>query len=86
MADEPTVGEVSRRLEEVVTRLEHVIANIDTTYERKDVNKEAREALKARVAVLEDSFKWLARTVGALAIGLLGGLVMEVITIVSKAK
>jgi hypothetical protein len=82
---EPTLGEVIRRLDDLRKQVEDLPSKIDSTYVRKDVYEKARELAEekhvsalARIIRLESRQEWLVRTVGALIIGAVIGVVLGI--------
>lgn len=88
-AADRTLGELARRLDEIVSRFETLATRLDTTYVRQELFSsyqklaeaeharlnDANEALKAKVAELEDGRKWISRLVlGFIIIAVLGAV------------
>lgn len=80
--DGPTLAEVARRVDDVVSRFDRVITAFETQYVRFDVfvgfkeqQGHVREVLEERLARLESRQEWLVRTIGAVVIAAVLGLV-----------
>jgi hypothetical protein len=78
----PTIHEVARRVDDIVTRFDRVLMQFETQYVRFDVfvgYKEQQIAGNAaqddRIRKLEDRQEWLVRTVGAIVLAAVLGLV-----------
>lgn len=86
---EYSVGELGRRLADITGRLEGLATRMETTYVRfdlfeasKQLSETERAQLDSRISKLEARSEWLIRTVGAMIIAALLGLVVTV----SRAK
>jgi hypothetical protein len=80
--DAPTIAEVARRVDDVVTRFDRVITAFETQYVRFDVfvgykeqASQANTAQDDRIRKLEDRQEWLVRTVGAIVLAAILGVV-----------
>lgn len=88
-AADRTIGELARRLDEVVTRFEALANRLDTTYVRQELFisyqklaeiehtrlSDANDVLKGRVAELEDGRKWISRLIiGFIVLAVLGAV------------
>lgn len=81
----PTLAEVSRRLDEVASRLEALAVRMESTYVRfdlfeasKELTETERKGFDLRLEKLESRSEWLIRTVGAIIIAAVLGLVISV--------
>lgn len=79
----PSLGEVSRRLDDVTSRLEALAVRMESTYVRfdlfeasKELQETERKQLEVRVGGLESRSEWLIRTVGAIIIAAVLGVVV----------
>lgn len=87
MVDEPALGEVARRLDEVFKRYEQIANELPKTFVSKDLFEASKELTKAQVdaaqiqhavlqkqvEALEDDKKWLYRLIiGAIILAVLG--------------
>lgn len=90
-AADRTLGELARRLDDVVSRFEALANKLDVTYVRTELFisyqklaeaehtrlKDANDTLKIRVAELEDGRKWISRLVlGFIVLAVLGTVVI----------
>ena len=76
-------GEVTRRLDEVTTRLEALGTRMESTYVRfdlfeasKQLSETERVQMSSRIEKLEARSEWLVRTVGAIVVAAVLGLVI----------
>ena len=76
-------GEVTRRLDDVTSRLEALATRMESTYVRFDLfeaSKQLQETerlqMSQRIEKLESRSEWLIRTVGAIIISAVLGLVI----------
>lgn len=87
MVDEPGLGEVARRLDEVFKRYEQIANDLPKTFVSKDLFEASKELTKAQidaasaqhlvlqkqVEALEDDKKWLYRLIiGAIILAVIG--------------
>jgi hypothetical protein len=77
------LGDVSRRMDEVVQRMESLALRIETTYVRfdlfeasKQLNETERLQLSTRLDKMESRSEWLIRTVGGVVVSGILGLVV----------
>jgi len=75
MAEEPTLSEIMRRLEELTLEVKSIPLRIDETYVRRDVYssdhvrfEQAMEHIMVRIEKMESRAEWTVRTVGGLVI------------------
>lgn len=76
-------GEVTRRLDDVTSRLEALAVRMESTYVRfdlfeasKQLSETERLQMSQRIDKLESRSEWLIRTVGAIIIAALLGVVI----------
>lgn len=89
-AADRTLGELARRLDDVVSRFEALANKLDVTYVRTELFvsyqklaeaehtrlKDANDTLKVRVAELEDGRKWISRLVlGFIILAVIGSVI-----------
>jgi hypothetical protein len=81
MADEPTLGEILRRLEELSFEVKSIPLRIDENYLRRDVYQadlsrveQAMDHIIHRIEQMESRSEWVVRTVGALVITAIVGI------------
>lgn len=72
MSVEPTLGEVMRRIDDLVQRLETLTTKVEETYVRHDVFNTAVE----RLAKVEDRSEWVIRLMLGLIISAIVGTVI----------
>jgi tetrahydromethanopterin S-methyltransferase subunit G len=82
---QPTLGEVMRRLDELTVEVKQMNLNISQTYLRKDVYEsdseritQAMEHITDRLEKMESRSEWVVRTVGALFIATVVGASMYI--------
>lgn len=85
MEQQPTLGEVMRRLDDLTMEVKQMNLNISQTYVRQDVYssdtdniKQAMEHITDRLEKMESRSEWVIRTVGALFIATVVGASMYV--------
>lgn len=76
MENEPTLGEIMRRLDEMSLELKAIPLRFDETYVRREVARadheriiQALNFLTTRLEKIESRSEWTIRTVGALIFG-----------------
>ena len=79
---EPTLGEIMRRLDDLSLAVREIPIRIDETYLRRDVHEaqmgkvtQSLDHLLDRIKKLESRSEWVVRTVGALVIAAVIGLI-----------
>lgn len=82
-AEEPTLGEILRRLEELSIEVKSIPLRIDETYLRRDVyssdltrTEQAMDHILHRIEQMESRSEWVVRTVGALVIAAIVGVAL----------
>jgi len=77
---QPTLGEVMRRLDDLTMEVKQMNLNISQTYVRQDVYssdtdniQQAMEHITDRLEKMESRSEWVVRTVGALIIATVVG-------------
>jgi len=82
---QPTLGEVMRRLDDLTMEVKQMNLNISQTYVRQDVYssdtdniQQAMEHITDRLEKMESRSEWVIRTVGALFIATVVGASMYV--------
>lgn len=87
----PSPYELSRRMDDVATRLETIVVRFETQYLRTDVFEAYKQGLRNEMDALEDRVKktedrqdWMVKTVGAVVISGVVGMVFEVGKVVHK--
>jgi hypothetical protein len=85
MEQQPTLGEVMRRLDDLTMEVKQMNLNISQTYVRQDVYssdtdniQQAMEHITDRLEKMESRSEWVIRTVGALFIATVVGASMYV--------
>lgn len=85
MEQQPTLGEVMRRLDDLTMEVKQMNLNISQTYVRQDVYSsdtdnitQAMEHITDRLEKMESRSEWVIRTVGALFIATVVGASMYV--------
>lgn len=73
---EPTLGEIMRRLDELSLEVRSIPLRFEETFVRREVYRSDREHMQDRVEKLESRSEWIVRTVGALVIGLVFGVAL----------
>jgi hypothetical protein len=88
---DPTPYELSRRMDDVATRLEGIVVRFETQYLRTDVFEAYKAGLRSELSSLDDRLKkvegrqdWVVRTVGAVIVSGVLGLMFEVGHLVQK--
>lgn len=73
--EEPTLGEVMRRLDDTVNKLDALAVKIEESYVRQDVyqadfqaSRNLLQTLIDRIKKMEDRFEWLVRAVAGILI------------------
>lgn len=87
----PSPYELGRRMDDVATRLETIVVRFETQYLRTDVFEAYKQGLNAEMLALdrrikktEDRQDWMVKTVGAVVVSGVVGLVFEVGKLVQK--
>lgn len=85
MEQQPTLGEVMRRLDDLTMEVKQMNLNISQTYVRQDVYssdtdniQQAMEHITDRLEKMESRSEWVIRTVGALFIATVVGASMYI--------
>jgi tetrahydromethanopterin S-methyltransferase subunit G len=85
MEQQPTLGEVMRRLDDLTMEVKQMNLNISQTYVRQDVYssdtdniQQTMEHITDRLEKMESRSEWVIRTVGALFIATVVGASMYV--------
>jgi hypothetical protein len=88
---DPTPYELSRRMDDVATRLEGIVVRFETQYLRTDVFEAYKAGLRSELSSLDDRLKkvegrqdWVVRTVGAVIVSGVLGVMFEVGHLVQK--
>lgn len=72
----PSLGELSRRVAEVLAKFEGLLRDLDLKYVNKEVYKAEKQHSDQRLGGLEDNLKWVVRTVLGLVItALIAGVI-----------
>lgn len=87
----PSPYELSRRMDDVATRLETIVVRFETQYLRSDVFEAYKQGLRAELTTLDERLKkvesrqdWVVRTVGAVLVSGVLGVMFEVGKLVQK--
>jgi hypothetical protein len=73
---EPTLGEIMRRLEELSLEVRSIPLRFEETFLRREVYRSEHSHMTERVHKLESRSEWVVRTVGALVIGVVFGVAL----------
>lgn len=75
---EPTLAEIMRRLDELSVDVKNIPAMVNDQFVRREVHETQYKHIERRVFKLESRHEWLVRTVGAIIVTAILGLIITI--------
>lgn len=74
--NEPTLAEIMRRLDELSADVKNIPVMVNDQFVRHEVYKTQYTYIEKRLSELEGRHEWVVRTIGALIIAAIAGLII----------